>query len=49
MSIVESARMDYRFTTALILAICLMAFFLKPAYPKNEYPNQQMIDIRYKL
>tara|TARA_R110002033_G_scaffold16412_1_gene45550 strand:- start:221 stop:361 length:141 start_codon:yes stop_codon:yes gene_type:complete len=45
----EILRMDYRFTAVLILALCLMVLFLKPAYPKNEYPNQQMIDISYKL
>ena len=29
--------MDYRFTAILILSMCLMVFFVKPAYPRNEY------------
>ena len=29
--------MNYKFTTILIIAMCLMAFFIEPAYPKNEY------------
>ena len=33
----EIFRMDYRFTAAIIIAICLMVLFMEPAYPKNEY------------
>jgi len=29
--------MNYRFTAILIIAMCLMALFVKPAYPRNEY------------
>mgnify|MGYP003625841965 CR=1 FL=1 len=29
--------MNYKFTAILIIAMCLMAFFVEPAYPKNEY------------
>ena len=29
--------MDYRFTAILILSMCLMVFFVKPAHPRNEY------------
>ena len=31
--------MNYKFTAILIIAMCLMAFFVEPAYPKNEYLN----------
>ena len=31
--------MNYKFTAILILAMCLMAFFVEPAYPRNEYLN----------
>ena len=31
------ARMNYYFTALLIILMCLMAFFLEPAYSKNEY------------
>ena len=33
----EILRMDYRFTAAIIIAMCLMVLFMEPAYPKNEY------------
>ena len=33
----EILRMDYRFTAAIIIAMCLMVLFMQPAYPKNEY------------
>ena len=32
--------MNYKFTAILIIAMCLMAIFVKPAYPKNEYLNE---------
>tara|TARA_R110002167_G_scaffold27772_3_gene94309 strand:- start:156 stop:698 length:543 start_codon:yes stop_codon:yes gene_type:complete len=32
--------MNYYFTGILILALCLMALFMKPAYPRNEYLNE---------
>ena len=32
--------MDYRFTAILILMLCFLAFFMQPAYPKNEYLNE---------
>jgi len=35
----EIARMDYRFTAILIILLCLMAFFLKPAHARNDYLN----------
>ena len=35
----EIARMDYRFTTILILMLCALAFFAEPAYPRNDYLN----------
>ena len=31
--------MNYRFTAILIIAMCLMALFVKPAYPRNDYLN----------
>jgi len=34
----EVARMNYYFTGALIILICLLAF-MGPAYPRNEYLN----------
>ena len=33
------ARMDYRFTAILIILLCLMTFFLKPAHARNDYLN----------
>ncbi len=35
----EIARMDYRFTAILIILLCLMTFFLKPAHARNDYLN----------
>ena len=35
----EIARMDYRFTAILILMLTALAFFVEPAYPRNEYLN----------
>jgi len=32
--------MDYRFTALLIIMLCALTFFAKPAYPKNEYLNE---------
>ena len=32
--------MNYKFTAILIIAMCLMAIFVQPAYPKNEYLNE---------
>ena len=32
--------MDYRFTALLIIMVCALTFFAKPAYPKNEYLNE---------
>ena len=32
--------MNYKFTAILIIVMCLMAIFVKPAYPKNEYLNE---------
>ena len=34
----EVARMNYYFTGALIILICLLAW-MGPAYPRNEYLN----------
>ena len=31
--------MNYKFTAILIIAMCLMALFVKPAYPRNDYLN----------
>ena len=31
--------MDYRFTAILIILLCLLAFFVKPAQARNEYLN----------
>ena len=36
----EIVRMDYRFTTILILMLSMLAFFAEPAYPRNEYLNE---------
>ena len=36
----EGLRMDYRFTAILILALTMLALFVEPAYPKNEYLNE---------
>jgi len=35
----EGLRMDYRFTIVLITMLSMLAFFAKPAYPRNEYLN----------
>ena len=35
----ETARMNYKFTAILIALLCLMALFMEPAYPRNEYLN----------
>jgi len=35
----EVARMNYYFTGILIILMTLLAFFVTPAYPKNEYLN----------
>ena len=35
----EVARMNYYFTGLLILALTILAFFVEPAYPRNEYLN----------
>ncbi len=32
--------MNYYFTGLLILAMTILAFFVEPAYPKNEYLNE---------
>ena len=32
--------MNYYFTGLLILALTILAFFVEPAYPKNEYLNE---------
>ena len=36
----EILRMDYRFTAILILALTMLALFVDPAYPRNEYLNE---------
>jgi hypothetical protein len=36
----EISRMDYRFTAILILALTMLALFVEPAYPRNEYLNE---------
>ncbi len=36
----EGARMNYYFTGLLILALTILALFVEPAYPKNEYLNE---------
>ena len=35
----EVARMNYYFTGILILALIILALFVEPAYPRNEYLN----------
>jgi len=35
----ESLRMDYRFTAALILMLTMLAFFTEPAYPAESQTN----------
>ena len=35
----EIAKMNYKFTAILIALLCLMALFMEPAYPRNEYLN----------
>ena len=35
----EIARMNYYFTGLLILALTILALFVEPAYPRNEYLN----------
>jgi len=36
----ERARMNYYFTGLLILALTILALFIEPAYPRNEYLNE---------
>ena len=36
----EVLRMNYYFTGILILAITILALFVEPAYPRNEYLNE---------
>ena len=36
----EVLRMNYYFTGLLILAITILALFVEPAYPRNEYLNE---------
>ena len=36
----EGLRMDYRFTAIVILALTMLALFVEPAYPRNEYLNE---------
>ena len=36
----EIAKMDYKFTAILILMLTALAFFVEPAYPRNEYLNE---------
>ena len=36
----EIARMNYYFTGLIILALTILALFVEPAYPKNEYLNE---------
>ncbi len=36
----EIARMNYYFTGLLILALTMLALFIEPAYPRNEYLNE---------
>jgi len=36
----EVLRMNYYFTGLLILALKMLALFVEPAYPKNEYLNE---------
>ena len=35
----EIARMNYLFRAILIALLCVMAIFVEPAYPRNEYLN----------
>ena len=35
----EYCRMNYRFTAILILALTMLALFVEPAYPRNDYLN----------
>ena len=35
----EIAKRDYRFTAILIVLLCLMTIFLKPAHSRNDYLN----------
>ena len=36
----EVLRMNYYFTGLIILAITMLALFVEPAYPRNEYLNE---------
>ena len=36
----EVLRMNYYFTGLLILALTILALFVEPAYPRNEYLNE---------
>jgi hypothetical protein len=40
----EIARMNYKFTAILIALLCFMALFMEPAYPRNEYLNDDNYD-----
>ena len=35
----ESALMNYKFTAIIIILLCSLAFFVEPAWPRNEYLN----------
>ena len=36
----EVLRMNYYFTGLIILALTMLALFVEPAYPRNEYLNE---------
>ena len=36
----EIAKMNYYFTGLLVLAFTILALFVEPAYPRNEYLNE---------
>ena len=35
----ESVLMNYKFTAIIIILLCSLAFFVEPAWPRNEYLN----------
>jgi len=39
--------MNYTFTAILIIAMCLMALFMEPAYPRNDYLNSFSGECKY--
>ena len=39
----EVLRMNYYFTGLLILALTILALFVEPAYPRNEYLNEYVV------